>query len=264
MQTILRTGFGLAMKSNQFETLSIKGAKGLLMKHGFMLVSGLNLDREKLINIAKSYGSLNEYVQEKRKSLPQAHCQLLELDGNTEKIISGRGELPFHADGSLLKSVDHIFLYASEIDHLKFQGGTIVVDNATVFEEMPLHLRRVLEEEKFETLGVENGYYAEDIQPDWFQVNAFTDLGWTRKYHVYSNFQKDPSWITRVKGFSDAEVKRFFDELDNHFRNPKYSYLHHWTKGDLLIMDNRRTFHAREAFSKESKRILFRIQTREN
>jgi (5R)-carbapenem-3-carboxylate synthase len=196
------------------------------------------------------------------------HNQLLDLDGNKEKLISGRAELPFHSDGSIFqKKIDIIFLYASEIENLKFQGGTVIVDIRSALEEMPLHLKRILNEESFELLGIEKGYYPEGVEPFWYQLKTFTDYGWTLKYNIYSNYKdssKGIGWITRVRGFNKIENERFFNELDSHFSNYKYAYTHYWKKGDLIILDNRRCIHSRQAYDDTSRRLIFRIQLNES
>jgi (5R)-carbapenem-3-carboxylate synthase len=162
----------------------------------------------------------------------------------------------------LKKKIDLIFLYANEIEKMKFQGGTGIIDHKRAIQELPLHLRRVLEEERFETLGLEEPYYSNASSDDWLHIPVFQELGWVRKMSLYFNYaeEKEASWKTRIVGYKDHETKKFFEQLIQFFKNPRYCFLHFWNKGDLIIMDNRRVVHYREPFDDTGKRVIFRLQ----
>ena len=267
MQTLLRTGFGLTTSWSHFETLSVSYVKGLLMNKGFIVVKNTELNSDALLTLSSKYGVLAEYIDEKKKEAfyKGAYCghkYILEVDGSEKKKVRGRGELPLHADGGLLrKPIDIIFLYAKEIANLKLLGGTGIVDHKLAIDEMPLHLRRVLEEEKFETVGLEEPYFSNVSKEDWLEIPVFTDLGWVRKMLIYVNYadQSGASWKTRIAGFNEAETSAFFKELDKFLKRPKYCYLHFWSKGDLMLVDNRRAIHYREAFA-TGTRLIQRVQ----
>jgi (5R)-carbapenem-3-carboxylate synthase len=267
MQTLLRTGFGLSMKTNHFENLSVQNVKGLLKTKGFIIVKDIDLTRDKLLKITEQHGTLLEYLNEKKKVNYGNSKYIFDVDGSQNKRVRGRGELPIHADGGLLQTkVDQIFLYAHEIENMKFQGGTGIIDHKLAIDEMPIHLKRILEEEKFQTLGLEEPYYSNLTDDDWYDIPVFTDLGWCRKMLIYFNYEKsnEASWKTRIKGFSDTETNQFFQELKKFLLNyQRYCYLHFWEKKDLLIMDNRRVIHYREPFDLNVKRIIFRTQATE-
>ncbi|RNA01787.1 spore coat [Brachionus plicatilis] len=239
--------------------------KGLLKDKGFCIIKGYqNIDRDKLIDICQNFGELEEYIDEKKKHKYIGHKHIFEVDGSQEtNAVRGRGELPIHADGGLLKKqIDIIALYAAKMDGMKFQGGTGIIDFKLALEEMPLHLRRVLEEEKFETLGLEEPYYSNASSEDWLHIPVLTDLGWTKKCVLYFNYEDEKlaSWKTRIQGFSHNETRNFFTELIKYLKSPHYCYLHFWKQDDLLLMDNRRCIHYREPFSKDGERINLRLQ----
>lgn len=265
MQSLLKYGFGIKATRSFFENLSPSIVKGMLKDKGFILINDMNYTRESFAEMASKYGNLIKFAQEIRPGMKSN--QVLDLDGNSEKLVSGRAELPLHSDGNILKTnVDLVFLYADDIKNLKYQGGTTIVDFKKALDEMPPHLKKVLDEEKFETLGIEKGYYPEGVEPYWYQMETFDDLGWAKKFNIYLNY-KDQSrgigWITRLKGFSESENERFLNELDKYLRKYEHSYLHYWKKGDLLIMDNRRVLHSRQSYDDETTRLIFRIQLSE-
>ncbi|MDR5778591.1 TauD/TfdA family dioxygenase [Caballeronia sp. LZ065] len=265
-ESVLASGFGAILNREAFIAADPEDIKSILMEKGFVLVRDLDFERQDFLNLYARYGNIVAYVNEREK-VGYGYRDTLELDGDRRKIVTGRGQLPFHADGGLLLSqVDLVFLYGARIENIKFRGATLVTDHVLACEELPLHLRNVLEEESFEVRVTERGYYV-DVSPEgWFKVPVFTDLGWVRKMLLYFPFDEGQpaSWEPRIVGFTPYETKKFFTELSQCFKHPRYTYTHHWRRGDLLITDNRRSIHEREEFNDPAiERVLWRGQTAE-
>jgi (5R)-carbapenem-3-carboxylate synthase len=264
IQSLMRTGFGVLLDKHTFQQMNPEAVKRLLMDKGFLLVQNLKYNEDVFRQLVVSYGNIVEYVNEK-KNVGYGYKDVLKLTGEKEKIVMGRGELPLHADGGLLLTpVDTVFLYAEKINNVKWQGATSICDHKLAVEEMPLHLRRVLEEQQFESIVLERDYYLDASPPSWFHVPVFTDLGWVRKMLLYLPFTEGQpaSWDSRIVGFTKKEYTAFFDELRAFLTQPRYYYKHYWQTGDLLMMDNRRTLHARDPFvGDEIERVLYRGQT---
>ncbi|ADU71472.1 TauD/TfdA family dioxygenase [Pantoea sp. At-9b] len=258
------SGFGAKIAKEDFITASPESIKKILMRQGFAIIKNLNIDANDFRDIYSSYGNVVEYADEKI-SVGFGYRDTLKLEGEKGKIVTGRGQLPLHADGGLLLSqVDLVFLYAVEIKNLKFRGATTLCDHKLACDEMPQHLLRVLEEETFEVRVLEHGYYVDVSPAGWFKVPVFTDLGWIRKMLIYFPFDKDQpaSWESRIIGFTARETQDFFKELSQFIKQPRYFYKHYWEDGDLLIMDNRRVIHEREEFNEDRiVRRLYRGQT---
>lgn len=264
---IMKSGFGALIDNDLFLESSPEKLKKLMMRQGFILVKNLDLDADKFRGIYSKYGKIVEYADEKI-GVGFGYRDTLKLEGDRGKIVTGRGQLPFHADGGLLLSqVDQVFLYAAEIKNMKYRGATTVCDHVLACSDLPSHLLQILKKETFEVRVLEHGYYA-DVSPDgWFKVPVFTDLGWVNKMLIYFPFDDNQpaSWEPKIVGFTDRETKDFFKELGYFFKKPKYFYKHLWEKGDLLIMDNRRVIHEREEFNDDNiVRRLYRGQTAES
>ncbi|MEJ8825345.1 TauD/TfdA family dioxygenase [Variovorax humicola] len=265
-EAMLPSGFGAHFNKDAFLSADPEMVKDILKQKGFALVRGLDLDKRNFLDIYSKFGNVVAYVNDREK-VGYGYKDTLDLDGDKKKIVTGRGQLPYHADGGLLLSqVDVVFLYGARIDNLKFRGSTLVTDHVLACKEMPRHLLEILENESFEVRVTERGYYA-DVSPDgWFQVPVFTDLGWVRKMLIYFPFDEGQpaSWEPRIVGFTSIEMKKFFNELSQFFKNPRYTYTHYWKRGDLLITDNRRSIHEREEFDDPAaERTLWRGQTAE-
>ncbi|MCH9053034.1 MAG: TauD/TfdA family dioxygenase [Proteobacteria bacterium] len=74
------------------------------------------------------------------------------------------------------------------------------------------------------------------------------------------------SWASngrnRVNGLAVGESEELLDALWAHVaaQEAAASWHHSWRVGDLLIWDNRRVMHRRNAFPPESRRVMHRTQ----
>lgn len=263
IKKILPSGFGLKISNQHFNSLTSRQIKMLIGTSGFLIIEDVDYhDEEKFMELTKSYGSVIEYTGDK-EDVGFGYRDLLKLDGEKGKIVTGRGELSLHADGGLLNSkVDIVLFYAHKIKNLKFQGATTFCDHESAYRDMPLHIKKVLDNEVFEYLITDKKYYASGSPENWFSVPLYVDYGWCRKMLIYLPFKENnpPSWKSRVVGFTKDENSMFFNELKDFMTQSKYYYRHYWSENDLIIFDNRRALHARESFDEESTRVIFRGQ----
>jgi (5R)-carbapenem-3-carboxylate synthase len=263
-ESLLPSGFGAMLTKEFLLEATPDDIKSIAMRKGFLLAKGVKFTKQEFRDFYARLGTIIEYVNE-RKTVGYGYEDTLILDGEKGKIVTGRGQLPFHADGGLLLSrVDQVILYADRIRNLHYRGSTLVTDHVLAVHEMPNHLRDILENETFEVRVTERGYYSNVSPEGWFKVPVFTDLGWVRKVLLYFPFDEGQpfSWESRIVGFSDQETQKYFKELRDFIVQPRYTYRHYWKDGDLLVMDNRRSIHEREEFADPAvERVLWRGQT---
>jgi taurine dioxygenase len=63
-----------------------------------------------------------------------------------------------------------------------------------------------------------------------------------------------------VNGLSLEDSEALLDELWAHTVQPKLTYVHEWSVGDIVVWDNRATLHKRDAFQSDSRRVLYAAQ----
>lgn len=271
-QPLMSTGFGAKMLANDFMQSNTNDIKNLLMRQGFLVIKRMSFNTLAFRDMYTKFGTVVERVEKHTDTEPE--CQdVMQLDGKNDRLLTGRTQLPLHADGGVLLSpVDQIFLYANEIENMKFSGATLICDQVLALREAPAHLVKVLKNETFQVRALDRGCNIDISIDGWFDVEqegwcnypVFTDLGWVEQMLIYFPFDEDQqaNWESRIVGFSKAETKKFFNELSAFIKQPRYAYKHYWEKGDLLIIDNRRVLHEREAFE-DAKiiRHLYRGQT---
>ena len=69
----------------------------------------------------------------------------------------------------------------------------------------------------------------------------------------------NPGFTRSVVGLSEAESRALLDFLFDHARQPDFIYRHRWTPGDLVIWDNRATWHLAIAdYDMDEPRHLYR------
>jgi taurine dioxygenase len=63
-----------------------------------------------------------------------------------------------------------------------------------------------------------------------------------------------------VNGLSLEDSEALLDELWTHTVQPRFTYVHEWAVGDIVVWDNRATLHKRDAFQSDSRRVLYAAQ----
>ena len=74
----------------------------------------------------------------------------------------------------------------------------------------------------------------------------------------------DPGKILRVEGLAPDESDALIDELTGYMVQPGAEYHHQWQKGDIVIWDNRCSYHkAAGDYPPEEDRIHWRVSIKE-
>ena len=266
IHSLMSTGFGFTREKSLFLDTNPREIKDLLMDKGFVIIKDLSYNEDSFRPMVSQYGKAADYIisSNEKKAITSEQKDILKLNGEKGKVVTGRGGLPLHSDGALQqRPIDLGFLYAELIENIDDQGATNICDHKLPVEEMSSHLRRILEEEKFEYKYNERGVY-DGSTSEWSPLTVFTDLGWVRKMMISFPFPKGQSnhFDIRIVGFQQAQIDAFFEELNKFLMKPRYFYKHYWKTGDLLIFDNRRVLHGRDPFDNNDNnvRILYRAQ----
>ena len=68
----------------------------------------------------------------------------------------------------------------------------------------------------------------------------------------------DPNKTMGIEGLSDEETKELVDALTEHMVQDKFIYSHAWQNGDVIMWDNARLWHKRDAFDMTKPRFARR------
>jgi len=61
----------------------------------------------------------------------------------------------------------------------------------------------------------------------------------------------------RITGLDKAASAALLDAIYDHIAQPRFSYIHQWRAGDILLWDNRCCAHRRESFDPAERRLLY-------
>ena len=185
-------------------------------------------------------------------------------DGTLDREIYKRGAQGFHTDGSY----EEIPFKATQLYALAIPstGGDTYFSSAyAAYEELPQHLKQKLEgrygafkyggRKKLNRLLNEEDRNAKPARHAFVQVHPETG----RKLLYY-----DQGKILAIEGLEEAESDAIIDEMSAYMSEPPAQYRHKWSKGDIVIWDNRCSYHkAAGDYPPEEDRIHWRVSIKE-
>ena len=186
------------------------------------------------------------------------------VDGRLNEAIYRRGAEGWHTDGAYdadpFKATQ---LYALAIPS---RGGDTLFANAyAAYDALPERLKQRLEGRDGEfTYGGRQKKTAllNPEDRDWQPVphpiiRTHPETG--RKSLYY-----DPGKIVAVEGLDPAESDALVEELESYVIQPDAEYRHEWRVGDIVIWDNRCSYHrAAGDYPPEEDRIHWRVSIKE-
>lgn len=184
-----------------------------------------------------------------------------DADGKLIQAVYGRGSENWHTDGAYdeepFKATQ---LYALAIPSVG--GDTLFASMYAAYDALPDRLKHKLEGRQgaFTYGGRREGSRAL-LNPE--------DRDWTPVYHpiirTHPETQRkglyfDPGKIVRIEGIDAAESDDLIEELKARMIQPEAQYRHKWRQGDIVIWDNRCSYHRAAAdYPPEEDRIHWRV-----
>jgi taurine dioxygenase len=181
-------------------------------------------------------------------------------DGKLNMAIYKRGAEGWHTDGSYnatpFKATQ---LYALAIPSRG--GDTLFASTYAAYNALPDALKRRLE--NLRGAYVYGGRRKRTTllnEEDRNQTPAFHPLVRTHAETRRKALYFDPNKILYVEGLSEAESDALIAELKGYMVQPEAEYRHQWRKGDIVIWDNRCSYHkAAGDYPPEEDRIHWRV-----
>jgi taurine dioxygenase len=185
-------------------------------------------------------------------------------DGRLDEAIYRRGAEGWHTDGAYdQEPFKATQLYALAIPSRG--GDTLFASMYAAYDALPPRLTQRLEGR----LGV---FTYGGRRKATALLNA-EDRDWTPVLHPIirthpetgrKGLYFDPGKILRIEGLDERESDDVIDELTNCMIQPEGEYRHRWHKGDIVIWDNRCSYHkAAGDYPPEEDRIHWRVSIKE-
>jgi taurine dioxygenase len=172
------------------------------------------------------------------------------------------GDMQFHTDGAYFeRPTKATVLYGV---HTPSSGGDTLFSNGyKAFESLPMDIRtRILGLSALNVYDYGSGGTARNPapQPDaprWVHPVVIVHPE-TRRKSLYVN----RLMTLEITGMEREESDVLLETLFQAIERPELVYAHKWRPRDLMIWDNRCTFHARTDFDPREKRALRRMTTK--
>lgn len=246
-----QSGRGATVTDRSFLDFSVKELQTLVDTYQWLAFTQHPLG---VSEVRDHLGKFGRLVQNDRRQ-----DGVLKLDGSQKnEVLLGEGFMPLHRDGPLMGN-DIALVGICCVEHKNVIGGrTFISDVASAVKQVPAPLLDVIREKGIEAKPVDNYY----LKPSdtWHPIPGFIDVGGVSYLNVifpYSSGEK-PSWLVRIPGVPEELCRTIIGTLRAAIMSEKYCYHHTWSEGELLLLDNRRTLHGREAF--RGQRSLVNVQ----
>jgi len=184
--------------------------------------------------------------------------------GKLDMAIYRRGAEGWHTDGAYdQEPFKATQLYALAVP--SHGGNTLFASMYAAYDGLPQHLKERLE-------GRIGAFTYGGRRKATALLNE-EDRDWTPVFHPIvrthpetgrKGLYFDPGKILRIEGLEPAESDAVIDELTQRMIQPDGEYHHQWRKGDIVIWDNRCSYHkAAGDYPPEEDRIHWRVSIKE-
>jgi taurine dioxygenase len=178
--------------------------------------------------------------------------------------IYRRGAEGWHTDGAY----DEVPFKATQLYAIAVPsrgGNTLFASMYAAYDALPQRLKQRLE-------GLKGAFAYGGRRKHTELLNA-EDRDWTPVFHPIIRTHPetgrkalyfDPGKILRIEGVEEAESDELIEELTGYMIQPGAEYHHKWRVGDIVIYDNRCSYHkAAGDYPPEEERIHWRVSIKE-
>jgi len=248
------------------------------LDHGVLRFREQRLGDAELVAFSRRFGALDlapvkGHGEVAVKGFPEIFIISNVREGDVAIGSLGDSELLWHTDMAYVEEPPKAScLYALGVS--RSGGETGYIDMCAAYEALPVTLKRRIEGRtiKHDAVYTLDGYARDGsgtrLDPSRIDVSQIAGPSHpavrthpeTGRKALYLGRRQN----TYVNGLTVADSEALLDALWAHVvaMEPAASWHQRWEVGDLLIWDNRRVMHRRNAFPPESRRIMHRTQIR--
>ena len=235
------------------------------LDHNVMCVRGQDLTIPDFIRYSERFGPVTPHPSKSTRHPEYAKITMLginkrDADGNLIDAIYRRGAEGWHTDGAYNQApFKATQLYALAIPSRG--GDTLFANGYAAYDALPAGLKTQLD-------GVIGAFSYGGKKGKSALLNP-EDQDWIPVYHPIirthpetgrKSLYFDPGKIVRIEGADEAESNQLIADLTGYMIQPDAEYHHKWRKGDIVIWDNRCSYHkAAGDYPPEEDRIHWRV-----
>jgi len=239
------------------------------LDHNVAVVPDQDLQIEDFLRYSRRFGLVVPHPSKMTRHADYPEITLLGVnkfgaDGQLDMAIYRRGAEGWHTDGAYdeepFKATQ---LYALAVPSAG--GDTFFASMYAAYDALPPRLKQRLE-------GRKGAFTYGGRRKATALLNA-EDRDWTPVFHPIirthpetgrKGLYFDPGKILRIEGLEEQESNGLIDELTGYMIQPDAEYRHKWRKGDIVIWDNRCSYHkAAGDYPPEEDRIHWRVSIKQ-
>jgi len=239
------------------------------LDHNVVVVPGQDLEIDDFLRYSRRFGVIRPHPSKSTRHPDYPEITVLGInkfgpDGTLDQAIYRRGAEGWHTDGAYdAEPFKATQLYALAVPSRG--GDTLFASMYAAYDALPSRLKERLEGRKgvFTYGGRRNATAL--LNPE--------DRDWTPVRHPIirthpetgrKGLYFDPGKILSIDGLDAAESDALIDELTERMIQPDGEYRHRWRRGDIVIWDNRCSYHkAAGDYPPEEDRVHWRVSIKE-
>ncbi len=274
MMEIRRLGpqIGVEIRGVDVRTLDDAGFAAIYrawLDHNVAVVPDQELEIEDFLRYSRRFGLVVPHPSKMTRHPDHPEITMLGVnkfgaDGRLDMAIYRRGAEGWHTDGAYdeepFKATQ---LYALAVPSRG--GDTCFASMYAAYDALPARLTQ--------RLAGRNGAFTYGGRRKATALLNPEDREWTPVFHPIirphpetgrKGLYFDPGKILRIEGLEEQESDELIEELTSRMIQPEGEYRHRWRKGDIVIWDNRCSYHkAAGDYPPEEDRIHWRVSIKE-
>jgi taurine dioxygenase len=240
------------------------------LDHNVLVVTGQDLAFEDFIRYSRRFGEVVPHPSKSTRHPDYPEITMLgtnkfESDGKLNQAIYRRGAEGWHTDGAYddvpFKATQ---LYSTAVPSTG--GDTLFASGYAAYNALPNRLKERLDgiDGAF-TYGGRKGQQALLNPEDRNRRPAIHPIVRVHPETKRKSLYFDPGKILYIVGAEQSESDALIDELTTYMIQPDGEYRHKWHVGDIVIWDNRCSYHkAAGDYPPEEDRIHWRTSIKED
>jgi taurine dioxygenase len=221
---------------------------------------------EEFFAYSRRFGRLHEHPSKSTRHSEYPELTVLgtdkfNADGSLNEAVYARGGENWHTDGAY----DEVSFKATQLYALAIPstgGDTLFSSMYAAYGALPERLKdRIGERRGAFTYAGRSTRSAQLLNPeDRYWAPVMHPILRTHPETGRKGLYFDPGKIIAIEGLEESEGDDLIDELKTYMIQPEGQYRHKWRKGDIVIWDNRCTYHKAAAdYPPEDDRIHWRV-----
>jgi taurine dioxygenase len=240
------------------------------LDHNILVVTGQELTIDEFLAYSRRFGIVSPHPSKSTRHPDLPEITVLGTgkfnpDGSLNEAIYRRGAEGWHTDGAY----DQVPFKATQLYALAIPdtgGDTLFASGYAAYEAMPERLKQRLE-------GVQGAFTYGGRRKTTALLNP-EDRDWVPVFHPIirthsetgrKSMYFDPGKILYIQGAEPAESDDLIEQLTALMIQPDGEYRHKWHLGDVVIWDNRCSYHrAAGDYPPDQDRIHWRTSIKEH